>query len=72
VADYLIELGPAVAPLMLQGLQDPSPATRANVALVLGAIGGEESLTALQPLTQDRAREVVQAATRAMERIRMR
>jgi HEAT repeat protein len=70
-AEYLTELGPPVAPLLLPSLQDPSPEIRANVALILGAIGGQDALAALQPITQDRHREVVQAATRAIERIKM-
>lgn len=71
VAGYFIELGPSIVPPLVAHLQDPSPAIRANVALVLGALGGEAALAALQPLTQDRDRDVVQAATRAIERIRM-
>jgi HEAT repeat protein len=71
-AEYLIELGPPVGPLLLPSLQDPSPAIRANVARVLGAIGGEDAVAALQTLTQNSDRDVVQAATRAIERIRMR
>lgn len=71
VAGYFIELGPSVVPPLVAHLQDPSPAIRANVALVLGALGGEGALAALQPLTQDRDRDVVQAATRAIERIKM-
>ncbi len=71
VAGYFIELGPSVVPPLVAHLQDPSPAIRANVALVLGALGGEGALAALQPLTQDRDRDVVQAATRAIERIKL-
>ncbi len=71
VADYLVELGPPVAPALFTHLQDPSPAIRGNVAMVLGAIGGEEAIAALQPLTQDRDRDVARAATRAIERLKM-
>lgn len=70
VADYLIELGPAIAPQLVPHLQDPSPAIRANVATVLGAIGGDAALAALQPLSADKDRAVVQAAARAIERIK--
>jgi HEAT repeat protein len=70
IADYLIELGPPVAAQLVPHLQDQSPAIRANVATVLGAIGGEATLAALQPLTEDKDRGVAQAATRAIDRIK--
>jgi HEAT repeat protein len=70
IADYLLELGPPIAPTLLSHLQDPSPAIRGNVATVLGAIGNDATLTALQPLTADKDRAVAQAATRAIERIK--
>lgn len=72
VADYLIELGPSIAPQLVSHLQDPSADIRANVATVLGAIGTAATVDALQPLTQDRDRAVAQAATRAIERIKAR
>lgn len=71
VAGYLLELGPEVVPLLLSHLHDQDPAIRANVAQVLGALGGETAVAALQPLLEDRDRSVVQAATRAIERARM-
>lgn len=70
-SEYLIELGLSIVPVLVSHLQDPDDAIRGNVALVLGAIGGETALTALQPLTQDRDRDVARAATRAIERIKM-
>jgi HEAT repeat protein len=70
VAAYLIELGPSIAAQLLPLLQDPSPAIRANVATVLGALGGDAAAAALQPLTQDKDRSVAQSATRAIERIK--
>ena len=70
IAGYLFELGPSVAATLLPHLQDPSPAIRGSVATVLGAIGGEATLAALQPLTEDKDRAVAQAATRAIERIK--
>ena len=70
IADYLLELGPSIAPTLLSHLQDPSPAIRGNVATVLGAIGNDAALTALQPLTSDKDRAVAQAAARAIERIK--
>jgi HEAT repeat protein len=70
IAGYLVELGPAVVPQLLSHLQDQDPGIRANVAQVLGAIGGDEALAALQPLLQDRDKAVVEAATRAIERVK--
>jgi HEAT repeat protein len=71
VSDYLVELGPTVAPALVTHLQDPSAAIRGTLATVLGAIGGEEAIVALQPLTQDRDRDVARSATRAIERLKM-
>jgi HEAT repeat protein len=71
IAEYFIELGPSIVPALVSHLQDPDPAIRGNVALVLGAIGGDGALAALQPLIQDRDREVAKAATRAIERIKL-
>jgi HEAT repeat protein len=69
--EYLIEFGPAIERELLPSLQEPDPAIRAAVAEVLGEIGGDGSLKALQDL-KDRSKEVVDAAARAVERIRMR
>jgi HEAT repeat protein len=71
VQNYLIELGEPVEKELLPSLQEPDDALRAAVAEVLGAIGGDASLTALQAL-KDRSKEVVDAAQRAVERIKMR
>lgn len=71
VSDYLLELGPPAAPGLRAHLQDPSDDIRKNTARVLGAIGGTQSLPLLQPLLVDRDKQVVQAATRAIERIKM-
>lgn len=70
IAEYLLELGPSVAPALVSHLQDPSPAIRGNTATVLGAIGNDATLAALQPLTTDKERAVAQAATRAIDRIK--
>ena len=71
VAEYLLELGPAIVPALLPHLQDPDEAIRGNVALVLGAIGDDKTIEALKPLTQDTDRDVARAATRAIERIKL-
>ena len=69
--EYLIEFGPAIEHELLPSLQESDPAIRAAVAEVLGEIGGDGSLKALQDL-KDRSKDVVDAAARAVERIRMR
>ena len=71
VQEYLLEFGPAIEKELLPSLQEPDEAIRAAVADVLGAIGGDASLSALQTL-KDRDRSVVAAASRAVERIGMR
>jgi HEAT repeat protein len=71
VQNYLIELGRPVEKELLPSLQEPDEALRAGVAEVLGEIGGDASLTALQDL-KDRSKVVVDAAQRAVERIKMR
>ncbi len=69
IGDYLLELGPSIAPTLVSHLHDPSPAIRGNVATVLGALGDAATVAALQPLTGDKDRSVAQAATRAIDRI---
>ncbi len=72
VAGYLIELGPPVADSLVPHLKDPDATIRGNVALMLGAIGSERHVPAVEALARDRDRDVVRAAGRAVERIRMR
>ena len=69
IAEYLVELGPPVVPELLPHLQDSNTAIRANVAQVLGVLGGPAATAALQALATDRDRVVSQAATRAIERM---
>ena len=72
IAEYFIELGPATAPALAAHVKDVNEAVRGNVALVLGAIGSEAEIRAIEPLLQDKNRDVVRAAQSAIERIRMR
>lgn len=69
VGDYLVELGPAIVPLLLPHLQDPDKEIRAGVAQVVGALGGAGAATALQRLAQDPDRDVAEAAARALDRL---
>jgi HEAT repeat protein len=68
VQGYLLELGPDVERDLLPALQDP--AVRVPVAEVLGQIGGEASLAAIESLADDRASG--DAMRRAADRLRMR
>lgn len=72
VQGYFMELGPAIEKEVLPNLQEPDPSIRAALADVLGAIGGDASVAALQNLQQDRDKTVIDAARRALERIKMR
>jgi HEAT repeat protein len=67
--DYLIELGPAVVPTLLPRLQEPDPDVREAVADVLGVVGNESVVPALQALTKDRDGSVAAAAKRALARL---
>lgn len=68
--EYLIELGPSIDKDLYPRLQESEPTIRSSVAEVLGVIGGEAALPALQPVTQDRDPEVAAAAKRAIARIK--
>jgi HEAT repeat protein len=70
--DYLIELGPPVAPLLLARLQEPDPDIREAMVDVLGVIGIESTLPALQAATKDSDASVAAAAKRAIARIQAR
>jgi HEAT repeat protein len=72
VGGYLIELGAPIADALVPHLKDPDPSIRGNVATVLGAVAGDAHVAALQALASDRDRDVVRAAGRAVERIKMR
>ena len=71
VQGYFLELGPAIEKELLPSLQEPDASLRAALADVLGAIGGDASLAALQTL-QQQDRDRTDAARRAVERIKMR
>ena len=72
VAGYLVELGPSAADGLVSHLKDPDSSIRGNVALILGAIGTQSHVTALEAVAKDRDRDVARAAGRAVERIKMR
>jgi HEAT repeat protein len=67
--DYLVELGPSMAPTIVPRIQDPDPDLREALVSVLGAIGNESALPALQAATKDANASVAAAAKRAVARI---
>ena len=71
-AEYLMELGPAATPELVNRLKDPKDTIRANAALVLGAIGTQDHATDLQAVLADREPDVRRAAERAIERLKLR
>jgi HEAT repeat protein len=71
VQDYFAELGQPVEKELIPILQEPDASIRAAVADVLGLIGGNASLAALQGL-QEKDKSVADAISRASERIKMR
>ncbi len=68
---YLTELGRPIARALGGYVQMPDPATRQAVAMVLGVIGGEDALAALERAKLDPDTEVARAAERAIARARM-
>ena len=68
--DYLVELGPPVAPALNARLQDPEPTIREATADALGMIGGPAALSVLEAATKDKSADVAEAARRAIERIK--
>jgi HEAT repeat protein len=73
VEGYLVEFGEEIERELLPRLQEPDEVVRARVALILGAIGGEPSIAALEGVKgKDRDRTVASAAGRALERIKLR
>jgi HEAT repeat protein len=68
--DYLIELGPAIAPSLYPHLQDSDQGIREGVAEVLGLIGDDKSIAPLEAITADKDSNVATAAKRAIERIK--
>jgi HEAT repeat protein len=70
IQGYLFELGAAIVPELLPRLQEPEPRVRAHVAEVLGVLGTDAAIPALEALLKDSDRAVVTAATNAITRIK--
>jgi HEAT repeat protein len=71
IAGYFLELGRGASVGLLPSLKDANASVRGNAAVVLGAIGDPSHVNALQPLLHDRDRDVVRAAERAIQRLKM-
>jgi HEAT repeat protein len=72
-AEYLVELGPSVAPSLLIRLEEPDADVREAIADVLGVIGGPDVVPALQAAAaKDPKGAAGAAAKRAVARIQSR
>ena len=71
VQDYLLDLGAPIERELLTHLQEPDGALLAAVADVLGGMGGDASVAALQSVSH-RDRVAIEAVERALDRIKMR
>jgi HEAT repeat protein len=70
---YFVELGPPVAAVLVPRLQEPDPDVRESMANVLGAIGGPDTVPALQAAAaKDPNSGSAAAAKRAIARIQTR
>jgi HEAT repeat protein len=67
--EYLVELGPAVAPTLLPRIQDPDPELREALIDVLGAVGDASSVTAIEAAAKESRPSVAAAGRRAVARI---
>ena len=68
--EYLVELGPSMTPTLLPRLQEPDTNVREAIADVLGAIGDQSAVAALEAASKDRDASVASAAKRALARLR--
>jgi HEAT repeat protein len=71
VQGYLLALGPSVVPHLVPRLREPDEGVREHLAEVLGALGNQSTVSVLTPLKNDSNRDVANAATHAIERIKM-
>ena len=72
-AEYLVELGPPVAAMLIPRLQEPDADLREAAADVLGAVGGSDAVPALEAAAaKDPKGAAGRAAKRAIARIQSR
>ena len=70
--EYLVELGPAMTPTVLPRVQDPDADLREALANVLGVIGDQSVVAALEAAAKDANTSVAAAAKRALARLAQR
>ena len=70
--NYLVELGPAMAPPLAGAASYRDASVRAGIAEVLGIIGSAATLPTLELLARDRDRTVAAAAVRSQKRLTVR
>jgi HEAT repeat protein len=68
--EYLVELGPAMAPAVAAALAGATNESRVALLQVLGVTGTSKELAAIDPLQRDANEKVADAARRAASRIR--
>lgn len=69
VQDYLVELGPAVAPQVAAALSSSHGEARARLIEVLAAIGGADQVAAIQAARGEGGARVAAAADRTLRRL---
>jgi HEAT repeat protein len=69
--EFLIELSPSAAGDLLAHLRDPDPATRAEVADILGFSGDLTVVPSLEAACKDADRSAASAAERGLARVRL-
>lgn len=67
---YLVEIAPGRSPSFRRFLQDPDGQIRSGIADALGLAGDSAAVAILEPVRRDRDPRVVQAAERAIARLR--
>ncbi len=67
--EYLLELGPSMVSIVLPRIQEPDPDVREALIDVLGVIGNESTLPAMEAAAKDADASVAAAAKRAAARI---
>jgi HEAT repeat protein len=67
--DYLMEIGPSIAPDLYRYLNDPAPEVRGAVAEVLAQLGDRAAIPKLNPLLSDPNAKVADRANRAIQRL---
>jgi HEAT repeat protein len=67
--DYLLEIGPSIAPDLYRYLNDPAPEVRGAVAELLAELGDRAAVPKLNPLLNDPNAKVADRANRAIQHL---